>query len=131
MPHQRRGWNNKNFLTGEEQMLKNYDMNEMPPDFRRYIELCKRAKKVFNHYFEKGDYFFHEYFGVDRVNKNTNTNFIYPSNPKNKLFNIPSEECIWLPTLDQVKEELKQSRREEDKEHVQAAFKWCVKIDFE
>ncbi len=111
-------------------MLKNYDLNEIAPDLRRYIELCKRAEKVFDHNFEKGNYFFHEYFGVDRVNKK-HTNFIYPSNPRNKLFNIPSEECVWLPTLDQVKEELKQSRREEDKEHVQAVFKWCKKIDFE
>jgi hypothetical protein len=112
-------------------MSINYDLDEMPPDLKKYIKLCKSAGKVFDHYFEKGDYFFHEYFGVDKVDKNTLTSFIYPSNRRYKIFNIPSEECIWLPTLNQVKEELKQPRIEEDEKHVQAVFKWCKKIDFE
>lgn len=112
-------------------MSINYDLNEMTPDLKKYIKLCKRAGKVFDHYFEKGDYFFHEYFGVDKVDKNTLTSFIYPSNRRYKIFNIPSEECIWLPTLNQVKEELKQPRIEEDEKHVEAVFKWCKKIDFE
>lgn len=112
-------------------MSINYDLNEITPDLKKYIKLCKRAGKVFDHYFEKGDYFFHEYFGIDKVDKNTLTSFIYPSNRRYKIFNIPSEECIWLPTLNQVKEELKQPRTEEDEKHVQVVFKWCKKIDFE
>ena len=112
-------------------MSINYDLNEMPPDLKKYIKLCKRAGKVFDHYFEKGDYFFHEYFGVDRVERNTHTNFIYPSNSRKKLFNIPSEECIWLPTLNQVNEELKQTRKDEDKELVRAVFQWSKRVDLE
>lgn len=108
-------------------MLKSYDLNEIPPDIKKYIDLCKSTEKVFDHYFEKGDYFFHEYFGVDRVNKNLQTSFIYPSNPKYEIFEIPSEECVWLPTLDQIKEELKQSRKRGDKELVQAIYRWCKK----
>ena len=108
-------------------MLKSYDLNEIPPNIKKYIELCKRTEKVFDRYFEKGDYFFHEYFGVDRVNRNTPTGFIYPSNPRYKLFEIPREECIWLPTLDKIKEGLKKARNEEDRKLVQAMYRWCKK----
>jgi len=111
-------------------MFKSYDLNEITPEFKKYIGLCKRAENAWAHEFGKGDTFFHEFFGIDRVSKSTHLGTICPANPSYKIFEIPVDECVWLPTLDQARAELKRLPVGDDKERVRAVVKWGRKIDF-
>jgi len=111
-------------------MSKSHDLNEITPELEKYIALCKRAGRALPHEFGKGDFFFHEFFWIDRVKKNTQLGSIIPSNPKSKMFEIPVAECVWLPTLDQAQEELRKLPEGEEKELVRAVVQWCQKINF-
>jgi len=83
---------------------------EIPEDLKRYINMCERAKEdediseILDRYFEKCDFFFHPVIGVDIVEINLGTGEIYCSHPELKTTKIPTAECTWLPTVEQIKE---------------------------
>lgn len=92
-------------------MIKKYHQpEEIPEDLKRYINMCERAKEdedvfeISERYFEEGDFFFHPDVGIDVVEINLGTGFIFCSHPQLKTAKIPVSECTWLPTVEQIKE---------------------------
>lgn len=91
-------------------MLKAYHKPEKTPeDLNKYINMCKRAKEdediaeFSGRYFEEGDFFHNSTIGVAVVEK-LGAGYFYCSHPELKTAKIPTEECTWLPTVEQIKE---------------------------
>ena len=70
----------------------------------QYKIMCEKAKKIFDHYFDPGDYFIHEFLGIQEVDINRGDGFMYCTEPEYSTFNIDTTECVWLPTVEQLME---------------------------
>ena len=43
----------------------------------QYKIMCEKAKKIFDHYFDPGDYFIHEVLGIQKVDRNRGDGYMY------------------------------------------------------
>jgi len=89
-------------------MLKKYQQGKIPNSLKRYINMCEKAKDILdsNHYFEKHEFFFHPYIGISIVDKNLGNGYLYCTEKNSYLSNakIKSSECIWLPSVNNLKD---------------------------
>lgn len=91
-------------------MIKKYLIHEIPENLKGYINMCLRTKEdpdisiISDHYFKEEDFFFHTDIGIDIVERNLDTGHIYCSSTEWKTYRIPTIECTWLPTVNQIKD---------------------------
>ncbi|MFC2160970.1 hypothetical protein ACFLRX_04890 [Acidobacteriota bacterium] len=109
-------------------MQKRLKPNEISARLIRYIDICTEAKSVIDRYFEKDDYFFLSDYGIDSVDLNLGDGLMFPSDPAFIGTKINISECVWLPTLEQIGEEMQIPRIEEIMNALRNIQSYCQRL---
>jgi hypothetical protein len=87
------------------QLLHRLSADKIRGETKRYIHFCEKARDIIDreHYFLKGDFFYHLVHGLKVTDRNLGDGRLYSDSPELKIFKIETKECCWLPTEEQLK----------------------------